>query len=145
MHRDELAVDVLFVGAGPANLSAAIHLARTLQAKGMQKEIVVIEKSQRVGGHILSGAVMDPIALAELFPDWRSRGCPIEAEVTDEEVYLLFEKHAMRLPLVPPPLKNHGLNRTRQHSYTQAASCENAVSELSAVLRASTAAVTSGV
>ena len=52
---------------------------------------------------------MDPIALAELFPDWRSRGCPIEAEVTDEEVYLLFEKNAMKLPLVPPPLKNHGL------------------------------------
>jgi len=97
MQRDELAVDVLFVGAGPANLSAAIHLARTLQDKGIQKEIVIIEKSQRVGGHILSGAVMDPIALAELFPDWRSRGCPIEAEVTDEEVYLLFEKNAMKL------------------------------------------------
>ena len=77
MQRDTLSVDVLFVGAGPANLSAAIHLARTLQAKGMQKEIVIIEKSQRVGDHILSGAVMDPIALAELFADWRSRGCPI--------------------------------------------------------------------
>ena len=60
MQRDVLPVDVLFVGAGPANLSAAIHLARTLQAKGIQKEIVIIEKSQRVGGHILSGAVMDP-------------------------------------------------------------------------------------
>jgi electron-transferring-flavoprotein dehydrogenase len=109
MQRDALPVDVLFVGAGPANLSAAIHLARTLQAKGIQKEIVIIEKSQRVGGHILSGAVMDPIALAELFPDWRSRGCPIEAEVTHEEVYILFEKKAMKLPIVPPPLKNQGL------------------------------------
>ena len=86
MQRDELPVDVLFVGAGPANLCAAIHLARTLQAKGMQKEIVIIEKSRSVGGHILSGAVMDPIALAELFSDWRSRGCPIEAEVSNEEV-----------------------------------------------------------
>ena len=52
---------------------------------------------------------MDPIALAELFADWRSRGCPIEAEVTHEEVYILFEKHSLKLPLVPPPLKNHGL------------------------------------
>ena len=109
MQRDALPVDVLFVGAGPANLSAAIHLARTLQAKGIQKEIVIIEKSQRVGGHILSGAVLDPIALAELFPDWRSRGCPIEAEVTHEEVYILFKKKAMKLPIIPPPLKNHGL------------------------------------
>ena len=108
IEREELPVDVLFVGAGPANLAGAIHLARTAQAQGQELEIAVIEKAQAVGAHILSGAVMDPRALAELFPDWRERGCPVEADVTDEAVYHLTSGSAFKLPLVPPTLKNHG-------------------------------------
>ncbi len=110
MQREELPVDVVFVGAGPANLAAAIHLARTLKEKGRDDVgLAVIEKGQTVGAHILSGAIMDPIGIAELFPEgWREAGCPIESEVTAEEVYQLKERKASKLPFVPPPLKNHG-------------------------------------
>jgi len=79
MQREELPVDVLFVGAGPANLAAAYHLARTLREKGRDDiSIAVIEKAQSVGGHTLSGAIMDPVAMNELFPEgFREAGCPI--------------------------------------------------------------------
>lgn len=111
MERETLPVDVLFVGAGPANLAAAYHLARSLQERGKrsQVEIAVIEKGQAVGSHILSGAVMDPRALEELFPEgWRAAGCPVEAEVHREKVLLLSETRARALP-VPPFLRNDGL------------------------------------
>lgn len=109
--REELEVDVLLVGAGPANLACAIHLQRLLAAKGIaDKTILVIEKAEEVGHHTLSGAVMNPRGIAELFPDWRERGFPIEADVTWDalEVMLSRGRHK-RLSgmLVPPQLKNH--------------------------------------
>ncbi|MEM7164446.1 MAG: electron transfer flavoprotein-ubiquinone oxidoreductase [Planctomycetota bacterium] len=109
MERETLPVDILFVGAGPANLAGAYHLARSLKELGKDDvEIAVIEKGQSVGSHTLSGAVMDPRALAELFPDgWQEAGCPVEAEVTGEKVLLLSEHKARSLP-IPPFLKNHG-------------------------------------
>ncbi|MEZ6195073.1 MAG: electron transfer flavoprotein-ubiquinone oxidoreductase [Planctomycetota bacterium] len=108
MEREKLEVDVLFVGAGPANLAAAWKLAKMLQEQGREAEIAVIEKAQTVGDHILSGAIMDPRAIAELLgPDW-ARECPVDAEVTTEKVFQLSETGATKFPFVPGPLKNHG-------------------------------------
>ena len=112
VQRDELPVDVLLVGAGPANLACAVHLQRLLAARGAgDKTILVLEKAADVGDHTLSGAVMNPRGIAELFPDWRERGFPIEAEVGYDALEVLYsrEKHRRLEGLfVPPQLKNHG-------------------------------------
>jgi electron-transferring-flavoprotein dehydrogenase len=112
VQRDELPVDVLHVGAGPANLACAIHLQRLLKEKGVaDKTVLVLEKAAEIGDHTLSGAVMNPRGMAELFPDWRERGCPIDAEVTwDGFEVMLPNMKSRRLTgiLVPPQLKNTG-------------------------------------
>ena len=109
IEREELPVDILFVGAGPACLTSALHLKRQLTAMGNgDVEIAVIEKGQTVGAHILSGAVVDPRPLEELLgEDWRDKGVPVEAWVDSEEVRHLSATKATRIP-VPPMLKNHG-------------------------------------
>ncbi len=110
MERETLDFDVVFVGAGPANLSGALHLARLVkqdQELG-DIEIAVIEKGAAVGAHILSGAVMDPKALKELMPDFIEQGAPLESPVTEDYFLYLTPKHAIRSPITPPPLKNHG-------------------------------------
>ena len=112
VQRDELPVDVLLVGAGPANLACAIHLQRLLKEKGLaDKTVLVLEKAAEIGDHTLSGAVMNPRGMAELFPDWRERGCPIDAEVTWDGLEVMLPKmRARRLTgfLVPPQLRNQG-------------------------------------
>jgi electron-transferring-flavoprotein dehydrogenase len=112
VEREELEVDVLFVGAGPAALAGAIHLKRLLEAAGKSDAtILVLEKAEDVGYHVLSGAVMDPRGMAELFPDWRERGCPVEADVTSDCVdFLRANGKKLRLTgiLVPPPMHNAG-------------------------------------
>ena len=121
MERETLEMDVVFVGAGPANLSGALHLARLVKqhneavAKGEREgkslgeiEIGVIEKGATVGAHILSGAVMDPCALKELIPDFVEQGAPLESAVKEDYFLYLTEKRAIRSPITPPPLKNHG-------------------------------------
>ncbi|HIF41545.1 MAG TPA: electron transfer flavoprotein-ubiquinone oxidoreductase [Planctomycetes bacterium] len=112
VEREELPVDVLLVGAGPASLSCAIHLKRLFEERGMgDKEILVIDKAKEIGHHTLSGAVMDPRGIAELFPDWRERGFPVISEVGDDWAEWLRPggKHwTMKGPLCPPQLKNHG-------------------------------------
>ncbi|MCA1636540.1 MAG: hypothetical protein LC802_23340 [Acidobacteria bacterium] len=121
MERESIEMDVLFVGAGPANLSGAFHLARLVKghneavAKGERQgkplgdiEIAVIEKGATVGSHILSGAVMDPKALKELMPDFVERGAPLESPVKEDYFLYLTKTRAIKSPLTPPPLKNHG-------------------------------------
>ncbi len=108
MERETLEFDVLFVGAGPANLSGAYHLARLAKQNTLEIEIAVIEKSATVGAHILSGAVMDPRALKELIPDFVEQGAPLESPVTDDQFLYLTSKRAIRAPITPPPFKNHG-------------------------------------
>ncbi|MBA2734046.1 MAG: electron transfer flavoprotein-ubiquinone oxidoreductase [Acidobacteria bacterium] len=114
-------MDVVFVGAGPANLSGALHLARLVKehneliASGKREgqplgeiEIGVIEKGAYVGAHILSGAVMDPRALQELMPDFIKQGAPLESPVNEDFFLYLTKTRAIRSPVTPPPLKNHG-------------------------------------
>jgi electron-transferring-flavoprotein dehydrogenase len=120
MEREVLEFDVQFIGAGPAGLAGAIHLAQLVERHNQrvaagepgdaigELNVAVLEKSERVGAHGISGAVMDPRAMRELIPDYRERGCPIESDVTSDDVYMLFEKSQFRLPLVPPMLANHG-------------------------------------
>ena len=111
MERDVMPADVVFVGAGPANLAAAFRLGQILEEKGQTDdfEIMVIEKGREVGDHSLSGAVMDPRGMEELFgSDWREKGCPVEAEVKSEKVFEFSETKAKGLPFVPPPMRNEG-------------------------------------
>src|SRR5690606_22832942 len=112
VEREELEVDVLLVGAGPASLACAIHLKRLLKERGRpDATVLVLEKAEDVGYHTLSGAVMDPRGMAELFPDWKERGCPVESEVRFDCVdYLKAGGGKMRFQgaLVPPSLRNHG-------------------------------------
>ena len=112
VEREELEVDVLLVGAGPASLACAIHLQRLLGERGMEdKTVLVLEKAEEIGNHTLSGAVMKTKGIAELYPDWKDRDFPVEAEVGyDAMVYLRKNGKHMRLDgmLVPPQLRNHG-------------------------------------
>jgi electron-transferring-flavoprotein dehydrogenase len=116
IEREQNPVDVLFVGAGPASLAGALHLARLVKAhnaagQGPRLEepmIAVLEKSAEVGHHGFSGAVLDPTSLRKLFPDFDAAGVPYESPVTEDEVWFLTPKNKLKLPVVPPPLANHG-------------------------------------
>jgi electron-transferring-flavoprotein dehydrogenase len=112
VERDELQVDALLVGAGPANLACAIHLQRLLKERNLaDKTILVLEKAAEIGDHTLSGAVMNPRGMAELFPDWRERGCPVEADVAWDGLEVMLPKNRSRRLtgfLVPPQLRNKG-------------------------------------
>ena len=104
-------VDVVIVGAGPAGLSAACRLMQLAASQEQELAVVVLEKGSEVGAHILSGAIFEPRAMNELFPDWKELGAPLNTEVSADQVYLFRSaEKATRMPhwTVPKPMRNEG-------------------------------------
>ncbi|MCZ4052204.1 electron transfer flavoprotein-ubiquinone oxidoreductase [Oxalobacter sp. OxGP1] len=108
--REAMEYDVVIVGAGPSGLSAAIRLKQLAQRQGQDFSVCVLEKGSEAGAHILSGAVMDPVALTELVPDWQAKGAPVSVAVSEDRFLFLCEKSASKTPgwMLPEVLHNKG-------------------------------------
>ncbi len=109
-EREGMDFDVVIVGAGPSGLAAAIRLKQLSAETGHDVSVVVVEKGSEVGAHILSGAVIDPIGLNQLIPDWKALGAPLDTMVTEDQFLFLGPAGDIRLPnaLMPPLMNNHG-------------------------------------
>ena len=111
MERDSLDFDVVIVGAGPAGLAAACRLGQVAASQGKELDICLVEKAAEVGGHIVSGAVVEPRALDELFPDWREQGAPLSTPVERDKFYWLPNARrgvTVPRPLIPRVMHNRG-------------------------------------
>ncbi len=107
-EREQISFDVLFVGAGPANLAGAIRLMQVAKDRGFELEVALIEKGAELGSHGVSGAILNPIALKELMPDYMEKGCPIETTIQGDGFYYLTRNRAISIPFIPRYLHNKG-------------------------------------
>lgn len=108
IEREQIDFDVLFVGGGPACLAGAIRLMQMAKERNLSLEVALIEKGAEIGSHALSGAILNPVALQELLPDYADRGCPVETTVRGDEFFFLTRDRSFKLPLVPRYMHNKG-------------------------------------
>ncbi|KAJ8720724.1 hypothetical protein PYW08_006189 [Mythimna loreyi] len=109
MERVAEETDILIIGGGPAGMAAAIRARQIAEEKGAEVRVTLLEKAAEIGGHILSGACVDPIALNELIPDWKDKGAPMNTEVTSDKFGLLTKSGRIPIPVFPGlPNYNHG-------------------------------------